>query len=130
MIVITDNIGIIKKAIDNAIIIEGISRETLLQMVMDSIGANNRFIITDVEDGDIAGFMFATIEWFDGSNVAFIQACYSKKDGNVQVMLDKCMDWARGLGLSRIIFMSKRNPEAWNRKYKFDNLYTVMGRNL
>ena len=117
---------IIKKAIDKASIIEGVSRETLFGMVVDSIGKENKFIMIDVENEEVLGFMFATIEWFDGRNVCFIQACYSVKDGNVQIMLDKCIEWTKKFGLNRIVFMSKRNQEAWNRKYGFNNIYTVM----
>jgi len=126
MIMNVDDINIIKKAVNGADIIEGVSRETLFSMILDSLGLDNRFIMVDVEGNDIVGFMFATIEWFDGKNVVFIQSCYSKKDGNVQVMLDKCIDWAKKYGLNKIIFMSKRNPEAWSRKYGFNNIYTVM----
>lgn len=74
--------------------------------------------MAEIEEGKPVGFMFANVQQLDGENCAFIQACFSKKKGNVQVMLDKLISWSKEIGIKRMVFMSKRNPKAWQRKYK------------
>lgn len=113
----------------NAVKIAGIDVDVLRDMISDS-EREKKFIIADVNDGQMKAFMFATIETLDGDKVCFIQACHSVKNGSVQVMLDKCIEWAKKLGLSRVLFMTKRNPKAWERKYKFNEIYHVMAREI
>lgn len=122
------NVEMIEQIMNNAGKIEGISRDTLKQMLMGALFNENKFIISDIDDGKIRAFLFATIEKLDGSDVCFIQACYSDKDGVVQMLLNQTIQWSKNLGLTKIVFMTKRNPKAWERKYKFSKSYSVMER--
>lgn len=119
----------IEMIILDAIHIAGIDVEVLKKMISDSL-LENKFIIADIDNGQMKAFMFATVESLDGQEVCFIQACHSVKNGSVQVMLDKCIEWSKKLGLEKIIFMTKRNPRAWERKYKFNEIYHVMAREI
>lgn len=119
----------IEMIIVNAVKIAGIDVEVLRKMILDSL-QERKFIIADINDGQMKAFMFATVENLDGQDVCFIQACHSVKDGSVQVMLDKCIGWSKNLGLEKIVFMTKRNPRAWERKYKFNEIYHVMARKI
>lgn len=98
--------------------------------MIESLYESHRFMMADMDRTVCKGFMYATVEQFDGENSAFIQACYSEEDGNVQNMLDKLIVWAKKLNLRKLVFMTKRNPDAWHRKYKFNPIYTVMQREL
>lgn len=119
----------IEMIVNNAIQIDGLDVDVLKQMIIDS-SLERKFVMADINDGQMKAFMFATVENLDGQDVCFIQACHSVKDGSVQVMLDKCIAWANEQGLKRIVFLTKRNPEAWERKYKFNEIYHVMAREI
>lgn len=108
--------------------IEGLDRNALKDMIIGSMFNDHRFIMADIENKKLRAFIFATIETLDGEDVCFVQACGSNKPGVVQVMLDKMISWSKELGLKRIVFMTKRSPRAWERKYKFSKKYYVMER--
>lgn len=119
----------IEMVVVDAINIHGIDINALKNMISDSL-LEKRFIIADINNGQMMAFMFATVETLDGKDVCFIQACHSAKDGSCQIMLDKCIKWAKGLGLDSMVFMTNRNPKAWERKYKFSKIYSVMQRDI
>lgn len=110
--------------------IEGFNRFTLKQMILGNAFNDRKFLIVDVDKGELQAFTFATVETLDGEDVCFCQAHYSKKSGVTQIMLDKLISWSKGLGLKRIVFMTRRNPKAWERKYKFTRKYFLMEKEI
>lgn len=122
------DIETIDKIVNSSSKIEGLDRNTLKRMILGSLFNDQKFMMADIEDGQMRAFLFATIEVLDGEDVCFIQACNSDKAGSVQIILDKLIAWCVGLGLKRMVFMTKRNPLAWERKYKFSRKYHVMER--
>ncbi len=130
MIIDVDDLHMVEAIIKDVHIIVDIDREVLRKMIIGSFLEDHRFIVAEIEEGKPVGFMFANVQQLDGENCAFIQACFSKKKGNVQVMLDKLISWSKEIGIKRMVFMSKRNPKAWQRKYKFNPIYTVMTRGV
>lgn len=125
-----DSLHTIDAIVEFAGRINRLNKKALKKMMLESLFLEHRFLVVDTDGENLQGAMFATVENFDGENVAFIQVCYSNKQGNVQSMLDKLIDWARSLGLKKMIFMSERSPKAWARKYKFEQSYTVMTRGI
>lgn len=88
-------------------------------------------IVTDRVENKIRGIIITTIENIDNEDVAFIQLCVSNKKGNVNTMLDVVIDWAKNIqNVNKLYFMSKRNPKAWEKKYKFKEVYKVMKRSI
>lgn len=114
--------------INSSGMIEGLDRETLKKMILGSLFNDKKFIITDIENDKLRAFTFATVETLDGEDVCFVQAHHSNKQGMTQIMLDKLISWSKGLGLKRIVFMTKRHPKAWERKYQFTRKYYLMER--
>jgi len=110
--------------------IEGMTKEALKMMLIRNMCSNDKFVMYEIEGGKLKAFMFATIEGLDGQLVAFIQACYSEKEGSVQVMLDKLINWSVDRGIKKLMFMTKRNPKGFERKYKFNQTYTVLQREI
>jgi len=124
------DLDIINTIINQSGRIQGVNRETLKQMLVGSMFNDDKFLLSDIEDGKMRAFLFATVERLDGEDVVFIQACHSDKDGTVQTILDKLIFWAKDLGIKKLVFMTKRNPLAWQRKYKFCKTYSVMERSI
>lgn len=103
----------------------GTDRDVLKNMLLTTLFIEDKFMMVDIE-GEIKAFMFATVEILDGEHVAFIHICYSKKSGAVDEMLRHLNKWASKRGIKRIIFMTKRNPRAFEKRYGFNDIYTVM----
>lgn len=120
----------INQVINNAGDIIDLDRNELKRMVLGSMFNDEKFIMADVDEGKMKAFLFATIEVLNGEDVCYIQSCSSKKQGSVQEMLDKLIVWAKQRGLKRLVFMTQRNPLAWQRKYKFNQTSFVMQREI
>jgi hypothetical protein len=118
------NIKEIEKEIDK---IDGMRVQECINMLRQDQDA---FIVSDIENDQTVGFMFATKEWFDGREVAFIQICYSYRNGGVDNMLDLLREWMINHRLTEMVFMTKRNPLAYQRRYKFNPVYTVMRKEI
>lgn len=124
------DIELIEKVISTADNIEGLDRSALKVMMIRNLCTTKKFIMVDIDNDKVTSFMFATIESLDGQDVCFIQACASSKEGMVQVILDNLIKWSKNAGLKKVVFMTKRNPLAWERKYKFNKSYSVMERSI
>lgn len=100
--------------------------EKLQRMLADISYVNDQFVAVSRDKDTINGMMIASVESFEGDLCAFIQYCFSKKSKEAGKMLEALKKWALERGLTRIIFMSDRNPLAWEKKYKFKEIYKVM----
>lgn len=130
MIIEVNDLHVVEAIVSQSDIIVDLDKEALRKMIIGSFLEEYKFIVADFENNKVVGFMFANVQQLDGENCAFIQACFSTRKGNVDVMLEKLIKWAKGLKIKRMVFMSKRNPKAWERKYKFKPIYTVMTRGI
>ncbi len=77
----------------------------------------------DYRDGEIFGFIYASIEEFCGDRCVFIQFCVIKPDRNENYvgfeLLTKMKLFAKDNDITQIYFATQRDPKAWERKYKF-----------
>ena len=121
---------------DNVRLIKLIARtrkkdmEKVKKMLSNASYVNDQYIAISRSGDELHGFMFATVEKFDEEFTAYIQYCYSTKRNDVQIMLDNLMDWAKTRGISSMTFMTDRNAQGFERKYKFAEVYKVLKREI
>jgi N-acetylglutamate synthase-like GNAT family acetyltransferase len=84
----------------------------------------------DMHDGVIRGFIYASIEEFEGDRCVFIQFCVLKpcqEDKYIGFeLLTKMKLWAKENKITQIYFSTARNPEAFIRKYHFEFYSTIL----
>lgn len=107
----------------------------LLQEIMiQSLARSDSRIFVEEKDGQARGFIFATVETFEGKESVFIQSCSVKPDDNERLvcfeLLARIRKWGSELGLKDMFFMTRRSPEAFKRKYHFKYHTTVLRRSL
>lgn len=120
----------IEEIVKNASIIREFDPQPFQKMMLDSFTRTDKYIAEERVDGELISFMFATIENFDGENAAFIQVCFSKNGGNVKKLLDDLILWTKSQNIHTLFFMTKRNPEGFERKYQFKECYKVLKRSI
>lgn len=84
----------------------------------------------DSHDGVIRGFIYASIEEFDGEKCVFIQFCVIKpceEDKYIGFeLLTKMKSWAQENKITQIYFSTSRDPKAFIRKYHFEFHSTIL----
>lgn len=77
----------------------------------------------DNRDGEIFGFIYASIVEFCGEKCVFIQFCVLKNIPEEKYigfeLLTKMKLFAQENGCQSIYFATSRDPKAWERKYHF-----------
>jgi len=98
-----------------------ISEDKLLEYLNRSVSGDDAILLVDEKDKDVRGFLFASIEEWDGQDVVFIQACVSEphQKNTVFEFIAKLKVWGRKKGLNKMVFVTERNPQPYERKYKF-----------
>lgn len=112
--------------------------EILRKRVINAITHKDSKVYVDRDHSDvIRGFIFGTIEELDGDECVFIHLCVVKpleekhKERNLTLeLVAKIEAWARERGIKTMYFMTRRNPEAFERKYKFHLEYYLMKREV
>lgn len=108
--------------------------QALSNVLIKSLGRKDAALYVDEKDGVLDGFILATIEEFDGKDAAFIQSCVIKPEGNEKnighELLTRIRRWAAEQGATEIYFMTRRNPQAFQRKYNFRYHATVLKRRV
>ena len=107
--------------------IDGMKTESFMDMI-DS--EDEAFVCSEYVNDKMVAFMFATEEEFDGQRTAFIQVCFSDKKGSVSKFLDLLKDWMNLKEIKHMVFMTKRNADAYERKYGFKEIYKVMHKEI
>jgi len=103
--------------------------QALEKMLIAGMGRKDSRVFVFEREEKIKAFIFATVEEFEGEDAAFIQFCVSIPDANernvVNELLNRVRTWAGELGLSNMYFMTRRDPRAYARKYKFRHVKTI-----
>lgn len=77
----------------------------------------------DNRDGEIFGFIYASVVEFDTEKCVFIQFCVIKPgEGERGIgfeLLAKMKLWGKDNGCQSIYFSTERDPKAWERRYNF-----------
>lgn len=80
------------------------------------------------------GFLYCSSEQLDGKNVLFIHLCVIKPGDKQRALTNELISfaekYARSIGLGTMVFLTSRNPKAFERKYKFKLEYYMMTRKV
>lgn len=113
------------------------------KLLQGMIHENSNILVDTEKDGEMRGFIFATVEELDGDKAVFIHLCVVKPQNdpkknefnnrvNRQVLshelLNRIEVWAKELGMKNMYFMTKRNPQVWERAFKFKLDYYLLKR--
>jgi len=89
-----------------------------------------KILISENKQDELVGFIFATIEEWQGEDVVFIQQCVIKPLKEERYigfeLLTKIKLWAKELNLKKIIMVTQRNPKPYIRKYHFNMEGTIL----
>jgi len=123
------NVLYIPKLIELAKTVQDANHEALERMLVAGMGRKDSRLFVFEKEEKIKAFMFVTVEEVEGEDAAFIQFCVSIPDANernvVNELLNRTRGWAGELGLRWIYFMTRRDPRAYARKYKFRHHKTI-----
>jgi len=108
--------------------------------IASGIGNPNALILIDEVEGSIFGFVYATIEEWNGEDVCFVQSCVITPDreklNTGTMFLDKVNDWCRAKDIGRILFScnidekGKTRANAFEKKYKFDKVAMILSKKV
>lgn len=132
MVIEIKNPVLIPKILELASRIDKFEVDSLKNMLVDAITRDDSKILIEKKDEEVRGFLLSTVEFFNGEEVIFMQACYIEPDAPQagHEMLNKIRQWGEDLGLKNIYFISRRDPAAFLRKYKFDMVSHVLRRRI
>ena len=120
----------IPKLVEMAKAIPDLPIEELEKMLVGGIVSPSAKIFVEEKDHDIRGFLFSTIEMFDGKDSCFIQVCAIKpipEENQIGFeLLHRAKMWAKENKLEYMYFITKREHKGFERKYKFDYYGTVL----
>jgi len=130
-----ENPLLLTKVIDLAKNIPDMDAVILSTMLTHALASKRALIlISETKEGEVNGFSFATIENLDGEDAVFVQATYIKPGEEEKYigfeLLTKLRLFGKDNRLNNIYMMTKRNPKAYMRKYKFEFAYTVLRRRI
>lgn len=106
--------------------------EKFKDMVLERLAEKDSVVIVEKKDQEIRGFLFCTTDRFNGGLAYVIQFAYVKPDAynaGAELMARACQ-LAKGLGLKDIYMMTSRKPEAFERKYKFEQFRYILKRSV
>jgi len=131
MIQIIDNPILLYQIIDLAKEIPDTPIDVLENMLLKGIGSKDARIVVDKKDDIVRGFIFGSIERFQGEDVVFVQSCYVRPEAahTFHDLVANVNAWAKERFIKSIICMTQR-PEAFARKYKFTILTHVVKREV
>lgn len=120
---------IINRLLEMAKTIPDLPLLALEKMLIGGIASPNAKIFVEEKDDEVRGFIFASIEGFDGQDSCFVQVCAVKLEQEnkyiVFELLSKIKLWAKEKNLEYIYFITKR-PKGFEKKYHFDYYGTVL----
>lgn len=130
MIIPFNNPLMIPKLIELAEIVPNTPIEKLKKFMFMTLNQPNTKAYVAKEDDMYKGFIYASIEEFDGDRCIFIQFCvilpdeYAKYTG--WELLTKMKVWAQENGITQIYFSTQRDPKGFMRKYHFEFYSTIL----
>jgi len=123
MIYETSSPLLIPKLLEMAKAIPDLPIPELEKMLIGGISSPNSKILIEEKEDEIRGFLFASIESFDGQDCCFVQVCAVKPMNESHIvpeLVHRIKLWAKEKGMEYIYFITKRNSKGFERKYKFD----------
>jgi hypothetical protein len=117
----------------------------LIQYLLKGVKDTNSVIIVDEKDKDVRGFLFASIEEFNGEDVCFIQSCVIEpRTGNGEKdpellncgheMIEKLRKWCVQKGIvgegKMLISADLDKVDLYKRRYKFKPHAMIMTRDI
>ncbi len=132
MIIDITNPVLIPQILEMAEKIDKMEVEALEGMLTEGLARVDAKILLEKKDEQPRGFLYATVDYFNGEEVVFIQCCYIEPSAPQagHELMNKIRDWGREQGLENIYFLTKRNAKAFQRKYGFENAYAVLKRRI
>lgn len=134
MILKFDNPLWVPKLVKLAEVVQGTPLEALKKFIYSTLNNDNTAAYMDWREPEVTGFIYATVETFDGERCAFIQFCVikpCKEDKSIGFeLLTKVKTWAKAKGLKRIYFITQRNPRGFIYKYHFEMHGSVLKMDL
>lgn len=105
-----------------------IQKEKLLKYLEDAIKNETSIILLDEKDNKVDGFVFASVEEYDGEDVCFIHTCIVAKDKKYTVhdFIARLRKWSREKGIKTLIMSTNKHEKGFERKYGFKYLSTLM----
>jgi len=134
MILKFDNPLWVPKLVKLAETVPGTPLEDLKRFIYSPLNQPNTVAYMDWREPEVSGFIYATVETFDGEKCVFIQFCVIKPcrdDKHIGFeLLTKVKTWAAEKGLNRIYFITRRNPKGFIHKYHFEMHGSVLKMDL
>lgn len=104
--------------------------DVLEKVLTSSFARDDARLFVSQKDGEVNGFVFATIETFEGEPAVFIQTCVILPGDDSRnlgfQLLARLRAWARESGVRYLYFMTKRKAAGFARKYNFYEYATIM----
>ncbi len=117
-----------------------LSGSSAAEYIAEGIGNSNALILVDEAEGSIFGFIYATIEEWNGEDVCFIQNCVISQEraklGVSELFLGKVNDWCDAKGISKMLFScgidgdGKTRADIFERKYKFEKVAFILAKQV
>ena len=125
-----DNPLLLNKILELAKNIPDTPLPTLEKMLIEALTSKEAKIFIDEKNNEIRGFIYASVEQWQGEDVVFIQFTVIKPIQEERYIgfefITKMKLWAKEKGIKSIITVVKRNPKPFMRKYHFINEGTVL----
>ena len=101
----------------------------IAEYLLEAITDKDSIVLIDEKDKEIRGVLYASIEKWDNKDVAFIHLCVidPKQKNTGFEFLARLNKWGKMKGIEKMIMSTKR-PEAFQRKYKFKYVSTILTR--
>ena len=105
-----------------------IPEEKVKRYLQEGIQDKNSIIIIDEKDKKINGFVFASVEEFNGEDVCFIHSCIVDMSMKYTVhdFIARLRKWSKERNLTAIIMSTPNHVEGFKKKYGFEYLSTLM----
>ena len=114
---------LINRILELARIVPDTPIDKLKKMLIEGLTSKQAKIFIDEKNGEVRGFIFATVEQMEGEDCVFIQFCVIKPIKEERYigfeLLLKIRLWVKDLGLKYIYTMTPRSSKPFIRKYGF-----------
>lgn len=98
-----------------------LDNKTIKRIIIEYLQADEGILYAEEKDGEPTGFVFATPVYYEGEDVLFIQFSYIRR-GNPNTgheFMARLKKECQERGIKRMLFITKRKPDGFIRKYKF-----------
>ena len=105
-----------------------IQKDKLRKYLEDAIKNESSIILLDEKDNRIDGFVFASVEEFNGEDVCFIHTCIvaNEKKYTVHDFIARLKKWSKPKGIKTLIMSTNKHEKGFERKYGFRYHSTLM----